>query len=243
MQEALVLINLVTSTITGITGFGGGMILVGLMPFFLPATAIVPIHGATQLASNISRAWFGRKYLDLTYLFPYCVGAVVGVVIFWGLVRFINLDIVPLLMAMYLLLTQWSKTVNRLLSGIENFYVIGCLQTGIGLFVGATGPLHMPLLMKQYDNPHVLVTTASLMISLVHLIKIVVYLALGFVFLDYWRLIAMMIVVAVIGSWLGVQLRHHISMVWLKKVLPWLLTVIAIKILLDTVIKLEWCCG
>lgn len=55
------LIALTTSTLTGIMGIGGGMILIALMPGLLPVAAIVPVHAATQLVSNGSRALFGWK--------------------------------------------------------------------------------------------------------------------------------------------------------------------------------------
>ncbi|MDO5650980.1 MAG: sulfite exporter TauE/SafE family protein [Moraxella sp.] len=236
----LAIINFFTSTMTAITGMGGGMILVGLMPLFLPAAAIVPVHGATQLASNISRAWFGRKHIDLRYFWQYFIGTMVGVAVFGVAVRFVKLDLIPLFIAIYILLTQWSKTIDRLLKSLENFYLVGFVQTGIGLFVGSPGPLHMPLLMKKYKDNHVIVTTGSLMLALVHFIKLVVYIFLGFAFADYWQVIVMMIASAVIGSWIGVKLRHHLPMAWLKTALPWLLTIIAFKIIVDNMLKFGW---
>lgn len=231
-------INLVTSTMTAITGLGGGMILVGLMPMFLPAAAIVPVHGATQLASNVSRAWFGRKYIDGKYLKIYVAGVLMGAAVFGILVRLVHLDLIPMFIGVYILLTQWSDRFNRLFKGVENFFVIGFLQTGIGLFVGAPGPMHMPLLMKKFDDNHIVVSTASLMVSFVHITKILMYVSMGFMFVDYWQMIAMMIISAVIGSWIGTKLRHKLPMHWLKTALPWLLTIIALKIMVDTVIAL-----
>lgn len=173
MSELLLsIINFLTSTMTGITGLGGGMILAGVMPMFLPTVAIIPVHGATQLASNASRAWFGRRHVDMTYIKPYLIGTLIGAVVFGILVRFIKLDLIPLLIGFYILLTQWSHKFNELLKSFENFGVIGFLQTGIGLFVGAPGPMHMPLLIKKYNDNHVVVSTASAMISIVHLIKL-----------------------------------------------------------------------
>ncbi|MFL0427197.1 hypothetical protein ACH0AB_03230 [Moraxella sp. 179-F 1C4 NHS] len=67
-DSLLALANLLTSALTAITGVGGGMILIGLMPFFVPAAAIVPVHGVTQLVSNATRlVWSGclRLYLFL----------------------------------------------------------------------------------------------------------------------------------------------------------------------------------
>ncbi|WP_066804760.1 TSUP family transporter [Moraxella oblonga] len=234
------IINFFTSTLAGITGLGGGTILLGLMPMFLPASAIIPIHGTTQLASNISRVWFGRQELDFTYFRPFVVGAVVGVVFFGTAVKFVQLDLIPLFIAIYILLTQWSKTINRLLKSLENFYLIGFLQTGIGLFVGAPGPLHMPLLMKKYDNNDVVVTVGSLMMTLIHVLKLTVYVILGFAFFEYWQVILFMVVSASLGSWAGVKLRNRLPMNWVKTALPYILTIIALKIIYDNAVKFGW---
>ena len=233
----LALVNLLTSVISGIAGMGGGVILVGLLPLFLPAAAIVPVHAAAQLASNASRTWFGRSQMDWRYMLPYVVGAVGGTAAFWLLVRVISLEWVPLLIAVYILLTQWVAPVNRWLKNRENFYLIGFIQVGIGMFVGSPGPLHMPLLTKKYDDTHTVVTVASAMMTFFHTLKLVAYLALGFVFMEYWQLIVLMSISAVIGSWLGVRLRHRMPMAWLKGAMPWILTVIALQVMVKFVLE------
>ncbi|UNU73798.1 sulfite exporter TauE/SafE family protein [Moraxella nasovis] len=236
----LSIINLFTSALAGITGVGGGTILIGLMPMFLPAFAIVPIHGITQLSSNVSRIWFGRDEIDFTHLKPFVIGAFTGVIVFGVLVRFVQLDLVPLFIACYILLTQHSSRINQLLKGIENFYLIGFLQVGIGMFVGAPGPLHMPMLLKLYDDKSVAVTVGSMMMTVVHTLKLMVYVSMGFAFWQYWQLIGLMVAAAVFGSYLGVRLRHRLPMTWLKVAMPWILTVIAIKIIWDNAVKFGW---
>lgn len=234
------IINFFTSALAGITGLGGGTILLGLMPMFLTASAIIPVHGAAQLSSNVSRVWFGRRDLDFTYFRPFLVGSLMGVVCFGTVVRFIELDLIPLLIAIYILLTQWSKTFNRLLKSFDNFYLIGFLQTGIGLFVGAPGPLHMPLLIKKYDDNNVIVTVGSLMMTLVHILKLAVYIMLGFAFFEYARVIIFMMISASLGSWAGVKLRNHLPMGWVKTALPYILTLIALKIIYDNALNFGW---
>ena len=64
------IINFFTSALAGITGLGGGVILLGLMPMFLTASTVISIHGAAQLSSNASRVWFGRHNLNLTHFRP-----------------------------------------------------------------------------------------------------------------------------------------------------------------------------
>lgn len=236
----LVFINLTTSIISAVAGMGGGMILVGLMPLFLPAAVIIPVHGATQLASNASRTWFGRDMLDFRYFPAYAVGSLVGAVAFGVLVQFVSLQNIPIFIAGYILLTQWSNSVSHWLKNRENFYIIGFLQTGIGMFVGSPGPLQMPLLLKKYDNMHTVVTVSSLFVSFFHVMKLIAYVWLGFSFREYWQLIVLLAISSIIGSWLGVRLRHHLSMPWLKRIMPWLMTIIAIKIIISTALKNGW---
>ena len=57
-EFALVPLALLTSTIAATLGMGGGVILIAVMPGFVPPAAIIPIHAVTQLASNLSRAAF-----------------------------------------------------------------------------------------------------------------------------------------------------------------------------------------
>ena len=67
-EVLLVTFAFATSTLTAITGIGGGMMLIAFMPGLLPAAAIVPVHGAVQLFANSSRALFGWRQLQWKYV-------------------------------------------------------------------------------------------------------------------------------------------------------------------------------
>lgn len=231
------LANLLTSAFTAITGVGGGMMLIGLMPFFVPAVAVIPIHAVTQLVGNASRAWFGRRDIIWQPLKLFSIGSILGMLIFGALIRFVKLDLIPLLIGLYILLLQWSPTFNRVIRRFENFFLVGLFQTGLGVFVGTPGPLNIAVLNKYYEDNNAVVSTGAVMMTLVHTAKILVYLSLGFAFAPYWRLLIFMMIMAVIGSWLGTKLRYIISAQWLKKILPWMLTLLSIKLILSTLIK------
>ena len=130
-------------------------------------------------------------------------------------------------------LITWSDTFNRVIRRFESFFLVGFVQTGLGVFVGTPGPLNIAMLNKYYDDNNVVVTTGALMMTVVHTAKLLVYVAMGFVFADYWQLLVMMVVMATVGSWLGTRLRHKIRLDWLEKILPYLLTLIALKLIVD----------
>ena len=55
------ILSFLTSTVAGVVGIGGGMMLIAILPSFLPLNALIPVHGLTQMSSNLSRAVFGYK--------------------------------------------------------------------------------------------------------------------------------------------------------------------------------------
>lgn len=116
---------------------------------FMAASIIFPVHGASQLASNASRVWFGWQDLRLDYMKEFLIGAVCGAIVFGVAVRFVSLELIPLLIGIYILLMQWSKTFDRLLKRANNFYTIASIQIGAGLFVGVSGPIRILLLNKK----------------------------------------------------------------------------------------------
>lgn len=228
VSAILILLNFLTSTLTAIIGIGGGMILIAFMPFFLPAAAIIPVHAATQLASNLSRAWFGRRQLLAAPLREYLVGNILGIVTGFWLVGQINLDNAPLFISLYILLNLWVPPFQRAISRFEHFAVIGFVQTVLSLFVGITGPLNMPLLLKRYDDQHAIIATAAAMMVLAHGGKIVVYGWYGFAWLDYGWLLLAMIAASIAGSWAGVRLRHRLRADFLRPLLKYVLTLLAV---------------
>ena len=53
----LVFSALLTSILSGVIGMGGGITLLAVMELFVPASALVPLHGSVQLMSNGTRVF------------------------------------------------------------------------------------------------------------------------------------------------------------------------------------------
>ncbi|MBL4880457.1 MAG: hypothetical protein JKX82_03940 [Oleispira sp.] len=135
----LTLFATATSAIAGILGFGGGMLLIAIMPSFLPAAVIIPIHGIVQLASNSSRVALSLNHVAWHLLPPFLIGSAIGLGLFTTLLFNLTSDYIPLAIGSYILLNLWLKPFADTMKHFENFYLIGALQTGLSLIVGATG--------------------------------------------------------------------------------------------------------
>ena len=145
----LAAIAFATSTLTAVTGIGGGMILVASMPGLLPAPAIVPVHALVQLVSNSSRALFGWQFLRPDFVVAFVAGAIAGGLMAFGFLRQIDLEYIPLMIAGYILYSVWGPELKVKLPQRIEFLTIGLLQIALSMLVATTGPLGQAALARR----------------------------------------------------------------------------------------------
>lgn len=239
MQAEIILgfYTLLTSTLAGMMGLGGGTLLIAIMPIYLPGSAIVPIHGIVQLASNSSRMLFSLRSVAWKLVTKFIAGSLLGIALIALLLANIPTCYIPLFIALYILLNLWVPPFSRVIRKYENFYIVGLVQGGLGLLIGATGPLAVPLLAKELkgEKDRIVATNAFFM-GFSHFAKIIVFGLLGFSFVGYGWLLLFMIVGAVIGSWLGTVLRGKINAQLFGKLLTYVLTALAFNMLYSVLI-------
>lgn len=225
-----------TSILTAITGVGGGMTLIAIMPGLLPASAIIPVHGIVQLFSNSSRAFFGWQHIHRGFTIAFVCGAIIGGSLAAGLTMEINLEYSPLLIAAYILYSVWGPKLQFKTAPRGEFFTIGLCQTALSMIVGATGPLGQASLLSKGLKRDALVVTAAFMMAFTHLIKIALFGIIGFAFITYWKLIAGMSIGVIAGAYIGTHMRYRVPEKIYRQFLKWLLTLLAIRIILVTFI-------
>jgi uncharacterized membrane protein YfcA len=236
LELTLFFISMITSTIAGVVGIGGGMMLIAILPSFLPLNALIPVHGLTQMSSNVSRAFFGYKEVQYQVIPKFLVGSFLGIALFASILSFISLEYVPLFIGVYILLSLWSEKFNEKIKRYESYFLAGFFQTGLSIVVGATGPLTMTLLLKDFKDKDKVVATGAALMSITHILKVVVFIYFGFVFFDYLSVIVALIMGAVFGSFLGTKLRHKIDGAKFTLVLKVLLSALALKLIVGLLI-------
>ena len=232
-ELVLGVISFLTSTIAGVVGLGGGLLLIAILPSFLPINALIPVHGLSQVSSNLSRAYFGRKNIQYQVIPKFLIGSLIGVGIFALFLNIISIEYIPLFIGVYILLSLWSQTFNDNIKKYENYYLIGFFQTGLSVIVGTTGPLTMTLLLKEFKDKDKVVATSAILMSITHILKVCVFVYFGFLFFDYLSIIIAMIIGAILGSYAGTHLRDKIDGKKLVFALKILLSILAIKSILS----------
>lgn len=232
----LILAAFATSILTAITGIGGGMILIALMPGLLPASAIIPVHAFVQIFANSSRAVFGWNNIHWRFAAAFILGSILGGIVTAGITLNINLEYTPLLIAAYILFIVWGPNLQFKKAPRGEFFTIGLFQTGLSMIVGATGPLGYASLVAKGLQRDALVVTAASMTTFSHLIKVVLFGFLGFAFISYWKIILGMSVGVIVGAFIGTHIRYKIPESIFRQFIKWLLTILAIRMIVITFI-------
>jgi uncharacterized membrane protein YfcA len=227
----LILIAGITSAITAVTGIGGGMMLIAIMPGFLPPAAIVPVHAVVQLFANSSRALFGWRFLRWEFVLAFIAGSIVGGGIAASIAREINLEYTPLFIAAYILFIVWGPPIRFKKPPPGEFVIIGAIQTGLSMLVGATGPLSQAALMARDLKRDALVVSGALMTTFTHLTKVLLFALLGFSFASYWQLILGMSAAVIVGALIGTRIRYRVPEALFRRILKWALTLLALRMI------------
>ncbi|MCG9749473.1 sulfite exporter TauE/SafE family protein [Vibrio brasiliensis] len=225
-----------TSMIAGVFGFGGGMLLMAILPAFISPSLIIPLHGITQLASNSSRTLFSLNDVKWALLRPFLIGSIIGSVIVVSVLSTIPVDYIPVAIGLYMLLNLWSPRFSAAISKYESYYLLGFVQTGLGLVVGATGPIVLAVLTKQLKSKDQIIATSSMCMTISHFAKIPVYFTLTSSLFSNVSLISYMVIGAVVGSFVGTKLRLAANNDKIIKIIKWMISLLAIRMVVAALV-------
>ncbi|MCC2605796.1 sulfite exporter TauE/SafE family protein [Planctobacterium marinum] len=235
-EIVLWLISLCTSAIAGVVGFGGGMLLIAILPVFLNPALIIPIHGITQIASNSSRMVFSLSHVRWALFPKFFIGSLFGVLLFGYILLSVPTTYVPLAIGVYILLNLWSAHFADFIKRFESYYLIGFLQTGLGLVVGATGPLSLSVLTKELDSKDDIIATSSMFMTISHLAKIPVFAYVTAELFSNVELLLFMVAGAILGSFIGTKLRLAVPNEHIILAIKILLTLLAVRMIAVVVV-------
>ncbi len=239
MSELLLVpIVFLTSCLTAIMGMGGGVLLIAVMPGLVPAAAILPLHAATQLASNSSRAVFGWREIDPGIIPAFVVGALVGAWLGSEIYQRLDMHWLPALIGLLILLFTWAPLPAVRGGGQFALLFLGFYQTGLGMLAGATGPVGAAVLLRRNTARDWLVVNTAVYMTLNHAIRVAAFVAIGFSFVSWWLLLGGMVAASIAGSWLGTRLRHRVPQLDFQRLFRWMVTLLALRMIAIPVLAL-----
>ncbi len=227
---------LLTSILSGIVGMAGGITLLAVMLLFLEPLAAIPLHGVIQLVSNGSRTWFQRRHVEGWILLRYAALLVPGGLIGLWLGQRMPPDATRVAIGVFVLLATWFPALLLLGTHPEQtdpkrrFFWLGGVAGFLNVTIGAVGPLIAPFFLNLGLTRQSLVGTKAAAQSLGHLVKIVLFGAVGFAFGEYALMLAAAAACVVVGTWIGTRLLDEIDERRFTILYKTVLTVIALRL-------------
>ena len=215
----LVVVALLSATLSGIIGMGGGMLLLATLFCFLPHAEAIPTHAAVQLASNGTRIVAFLRDVHWRTVSRFCLGAVPGGAL--GVLLLASVGpadrsepYLKMAVGAYILLAAHLPTARKRTTAGPwwDFPLLGLVAGTAALTVGAVGPLIAPLFTRRDFVKHRLIATKAVCQIILHVVKIPAFLWLRS--FDYGRLTGItiaMIAVVIPGTLLGKRLLVHVS--------------------------------
>lgn len=237
---AIVVATFITSILSGIFGMAGGLLLMGVLAWFLPVVSALALHGVIQFASNAWRSVLHRRHLAWRVLVPFGIGAAVSI-IFFSLVAFaptkfyifLGLGLMPILVWIP---ERWLK-----LDASKPSHALGAgfVSTGLSLVSGVSGPVTDLFFIRTELTRHQVVATKAVMQAMGHASKVAVY---GAVLASAesleavsYLLMTAAIVASMAGIMVGGVILDRITDAHFRTARRWIVTVVGLGFLIQAV--------
>lgn len=230
-----IFLSIIAEILGTVGGFGSSVFFVPMASYFLDFQSVLGITALFHLSSNISKIGFFKKGFDRQLVLYLGIPAVLFVILGAYLSKFIDPGLLNFLLGGFLLvfgllfllakqLRIKANNKNALVGGALSGMVAGLLGTG-GAIRGAT--------MTAFDlNKEKFIATSAVIDLGIDLSRSVVYTYNGYVHLDDFYLIPILIGVSIIGTYLGKRILDGITQAQFKRFVLFLLIGIGVATLI-----------
>ena len=234
---------LVTSMMTAIAGVGGGIVLIAILLLYVEPVVAIPVHGAIQMVSNVSRTFVQRRHVDRAMVWRFCLLLVPGSWLGLQLLSAIPPAGGRLAIGAFVLVALWFP--RGLLLGLHpdrldrlgRFIGLGGVVGVLNMTFGAAGPFLGPFLRGVGLARHGIVGTFAACQSVGHAVKIALFGLAGFAFAEYALLIVVCMALVVAGTALGSRMLEHIREATFQRIYLVVLTLVALRLIAGALLE------
>lgn len=205
---------LVAEILGTISGFGSSILFVPLAALFFDFKSVLGITAVFHVFSNISKIYLFRKGIDWTIAWKLGIPAVISVILGAYLTTFLptkqielGMNIALVGVAIYLIL-NFNKTLRQTDS---NLY-LGGIASGFLAGIAGTGGAIRGMTLAAFQLPKDLFIATSALIDLgVDFSRAVVYVSNGYFLKEFLVLLAFLLIISLLGSYLGKLILQKIN--------------------------------
>jgi hypothetical protein len=230
-----IILSLVAEVLGTVGGFGSSVFFVPMANYFMDFQSVLGITALFHLSSNITKIGFFRKGFDKKLMFYLGIPAILFVAIGAFLSKYANPELLTLVLGVFLIAFALLFIINKNLkvgATNKNAIIGGSLS---GLFAGllGTGGAIRGATMSAFDlNKEKFIATSAIIDLGIDLSRSIVYTYNGYVHWDDMYLIPILVVVSIVGTFLGKKILDTITQAQFKRFVLFLLLGIGVLTIL-----------
>ncbi len=230
---------IVTSAMTAIVGFGGGVVLLALLLLWVDPIVALPLHAAIQVVSNGTRVLIRRRDVEWPITLRACslllpAGALAIPLVVRAPTAALQASIAVAVLAATWVPERTSLEVPAL--STRGWLVYSAGIGALNVIVGATGTLQAPFVRAATaDRRRFVGTFASIQVT-GHLTKLVLFGVAGFALRDYLGAAATGIAGVITGTVLGSRVLDRMPEAVFRRLYLVAITLVCIQLLVDAAV-------
>ncbi|MBK8845673.1 MAG: sulfite exporter TauE/SafE family protein [Bacteroidetes bacterium] len=214
MTWVFAILALVCEIIGTVGGFGSSVFFVPLASFFYDFKTVLGLTALLHVFSNLAKIILFFRHINKRLFLIYAIPSIIAVTIGAVLVTRMNLKYAEIAMSIFLILFSLFFFINRnlkLMPTNANAVAGGSIAGFAAGLLGTGGAIRGASMAAFNLEKNVFVGTSAAIDMGVDLCRSVIYLDSGFVQVKYLYLIAILVAVSFVGTYLGKLILNRIN--------------------------------
>ena len=213
---------------------GVALIILAVTSSVLPVWAVVPIHSTLLIGSTASRALVFREHVEWPIAGPFLVGSAIAVALASRLYFELPETAIAIAIATVMLVAIWLPAISWRPRVRHPRAVVGFIHSFLSTLFAYGALLHAVILHTGLERRQIVGTMAAALTGM-SVFKILGYSLNGFDYRPFAATIALSVLAAFAGTWVGKQVIDRISEATFRFVFRALVTLTAIRLLYVTI--------
>lgn len=209
-----ILLALMAEILGTVGGFGSSLFFVPIAGYFLDFHSVLGITALFHISSNLTKIVFFRKGVDKKLLLSIGVPAVLFVIAGAILSRFIKTEILEMLLALFLIVVSLTLLIfkNITLQPTTSNSIIGGSISGMLAGLLGTGGAIRGITLAAYNlKMDAFIATSAIIDLAIDSSRGIVYVLNGYVHKHDLYLIPILLVVSIVGTFIGKKILSKMS--------------------------------
>tara|TARA_R110002124_G_scaffold87407_1_gene224978 strand:+ start:9195 stop:9923 length:729 start_codon:yes stop_codon:yes gene_type:complete len=209
-----IILSLLAEIFGTVGGFGSSVFFVPVANFFLDFQSVLGITALFHLSSNVTKIAFFRKGIDKEVILQLGVPAVIFVIIGGFLSKYLDPTLLTYILGIFLIVLSLVFIIFKKLlvkPTPKNAFTGGVLSGLSAGILGTGGAIRGITLAAFKMSKEKFIATSAVIDLGVDFSRTIVYYLNGYMRKDLLYLIPILIVVSILGTWIGKQILNKMS--------------------------------